>query len=331
MPEDPASRYLEGGEGPAAGPAVAEAPDPLLETPGASHRVLVTGGSGFLGRHLIRRLRARGHEVRGLARKGPPGELADLEVEWWTGDVTDPTDIIGAAVDCDRVVHLAGSYVPAGRNGPEVELHLEGTRNVLWEAQDAGVERFVYVSALGARPAGTPFYRAKFRAEEEVRSAGLEGLVFRPAVVYGPGDHFTVDLRWILDRYPVFPLFGSGEFRLQPVVVEDVEEALCQAVERQGFVDDTFELAGPRPLPFREVIEAVGEVAGTRRRAVRLPPWLYRPVRTLARRLGWPPPFPPARLERLREGGILGDREHALRDVFRLEPLPFREVLADYF
>lgn len=312
-------------------PAVAEEPDPLLEVPDRSHRILVTGATGFLGAHLIPRLVGRGHEVRGLARgvPPPPGQAADLEVEWWTADVTDPADLIGAAGECDRVIHLAGSFVPDSEQGAG-RVHLEGTQNVLREAEDAGVERFVYVSALGARPTGEEFYRSKFRAEEEVRRAAVEGLVFRPAVVYGPGDHLTSWLRAVLQSYPVFPLFGAGDFRLQPVAIEDVVDALCQAVERPGFEEDTFELAGPRPLDLEEVVRAVGEAVGAERPLVRLPLLLLGPLSAFARWRGWPPPPHPERLERLQGSGVPAGSEQALRRVFRLEPLPFREVLADY-
>lgn len=331
MRDYPPSRFEEDGETGAPAAAVAESPQPLLEAPERSHRVLVTGGTGFLGRHLLPRLVARGHSVRVLARRRPAGKLSELSVGWWTGDVTDSTDVIGAAEGCDRVVHLAGSFVPERESGSAEDVHFRGTRNVLWEAEDAGVERFVYASVLGARPGGSPFFRAKFRAEREVRGADLEGIVLRPAVVYGPGDHLISAVREILRRYPFFPLFGVDDFPLQPVAVEDVVEAFCQGVERSGFVGDSFELGGPAPLTFREVVEAVGAVDGNPGRVVRLPAGLAGPAAALARRLGWPSPLSPGRLERLRGTGVLQQQEHALRSVFRLEPLPFREVLADYF
>ena len=312
--------------------ALAEQPDPLLAGPDRSHRVLVAGASGFLGRHLVPRLVARGHRVRGLARSRPStGELATLGVEWWTGDVRESTDLIGAAGDCDRVIHLAGGWVPDPEGGEDPEeIHHGGTRNLVREALDAGVDRFVYVSALGARPDGSAFFRAKYAAEREVQEVDLEAVVFRPAVVYGEGDRFTSDLRAMIRSYPALPVFGESEFRLQPVSIEDVVEALCQSVERPAFEAEVFELGGPTPLRFGEIVDAVGQTLGVHRRIVQLPTAMEPLVTGTAGVLGWPRPWSPERFRRLRESGLLAGPEHALRAVFRLEPLPFREVLADY-
>lgn len=313
------------------GTALAEQPEPLLEGADRSHRVLVTGGSGFLGRHLIPRLIARGHEVRGLSRNRPrEGELATLGVEWWTADVRDSADLIGAAGECDRVIHLAGGWVPEPDGDDPEEVHHGGTCNLVREALDAGVERFVYVSALGARPDASPFFRAKHAAEQEVRAVDLEAVVFRPAVVYGEGDRFTAELRSMLLRYPALPVFGETEFRLQPVSIEDVVEALCQAVERPAFEHEVFELGGPAPLLFDEIVDAVGRAVGGSRRVVGLPAAAEPAVAAAAGPLGWPRPWSAERYDRLRESGLLAGPEHALRAVFRLEPLPFREVVADY-
>jgi len=332
MVEGPFAPY-PGEQDESTGTALAEQPEPLLEGPDRTHRVLVTGASGFLGRHLVPRLVARGHEVRGLARNRPQeGELATLGVEWWTADVRESANLIGAAGDCDRVIHLAGGWVPPepdGDGSPE-DVHHRGTRNMVREALDAGVERFVHVSALGARPEGSAFFRAKYAAEQEVRGVDLEAVVFRPAVVYGEGDRFTADLRSMLLRYPALPVFGETEFRLQPVSIEDVVEALCQAVERPAFENEVFELGGPAPLLFGEIVEAVARAVDVSRRVVGLPAAMEPVVTAAAGSLGWPEPWSAERYRRLRESGLLAGPEHALRAVFRLEPLPFREVVADY-
>lgn len=333
MVQGPLPPYSEEPEE-SASTALAELPEPLLERPDRSHRVLVAGASGFVGRHLVPRLIGRGHEVRGLSRRRPSGgPLAGAGVEWWACDVTDTRELIGAAEDCDRVIHLAGSWVPPRREGGgrEEEVHYEGTRNLLREALDAGVERFVYVSALGARPDGSRFFRAKYAAEAEVREAELESVVFRPAVVYGPRDRFTSELSAMLGAYPFLPIFGDEEFRLQPVSIEDVVEVLSQSIERPGFGEEVFELGGPAPLRFSEIVEAVSRAIGvSRREIVRLPASMEGLLARGASLLDRPPPWSAERFRRLKESGLLAGPEHALRAVFRLEPLPFREVVADY-
>lgn len=325
--------YDPDSSGERAGPALAmeEATDPLLEVPGDQHTVLVTGARGFLGVELLPRLLHRGHRIRAVVRRLPPPghELRD-RVDWWQADLTRPEELAGIAEDCDRVVHLAGSAPPGAERRGYAEVDVEGTRHLADEAERSGVTRFVYVSSLGAAPDAGDFYERKHRAEHEVLDRHFEALVLRPAVIYGPGDYLTTRLRRAAREGRWLPVPGDGEFALQPVAVEDVVEALCQGVERPGFEERIYELGGPRPLPFAEIVRAVGNAVGRRLRVLSLPTPVALPARKVLGGLGGGEGLTPGEVEWLRGQGILTDEEHALRTVFRLEPLPFREVLGDY-
>lgn len=334
MPRLPAPFDPEPDETPGAGTATVleEAPEPLLELPGREHHVLLTGATGFVGQQLLPRLVHRGHRVRALSRRPPEDRAPGFpdQVEWYRVDLLAEADLQGIVEECDRVVHLAGSSDPSGRE-TDPSLDVEGTRILVDEAVRAAVERFVYVSALGAGKARSVFCRSKAAAERVVLGAAVEPVVFRPAVIYGPGDYFTSRLRSVIDRYGAVPLLGRSDFRLQPLAVEDVVEALCQAVERPAFGERVYQLGGPSALPFDEIVRAVAGAMGATARVVEIPAVLDRLLGPLTGLLGWVAPIRAAEVEWLRAQGPLDAGEHALREVFRLEPLPFREVLSDYF
>lgn len=311
-----------------AAPTLEPEVDPLLAGTSEPRTVLVAGAGGFVGRHLLRRLHDRGHRVRGLGRRPAPLEgLARLG--WWRCDLTDRGGVTGAAEGCDVVVHLVGIAEEGEQTFSAV--HREGTENLVAEAERAGVERFIYVSAAGAAPqARAGFCRTKYEAEEVVRGSGLEHVIFRPSVIYGPEDHFTTALVTLLRKLPVFPVLEVGPLRLQPVSIEDVAEALAQAVDRDDVCGRTYELAGPERLKFTKIVRIVASHLGLRRPIVHLPAPVARVALAVVERFGLPAPLTPQQLDLLRESGVLSRRENALRTVFQVEPLPFRDAVADY-
>ena len=304
-----------------------QAPEPLLEGFGQPRRVLVAGATGFMGQHLVRRLLGRGHRLRALARR-PPRNSRDGDVEWWSADVTDEGSLQGAAEGCDVIVDLVG-IAWADREGYEA-VHVDGTGNLLLEAQRAGVERLVFVSTLGASTSGSPYFRTKYEAERRIRESGLDFIIFRPSIVYGPGDHFTSAIVDLLRRLPVFPVLGFSRSRLQPVAIEDIADALVQAVERPDLSARTFEIAGPERLEFAKIVRIVASAIGVRRPVVKLPRTLSTQALWMAGRLGFPQPITPDQLAMFRGASVLKKRMNPLRSVFNLEPLPFRVAVKDY-
>lgn len=312
---------------------VETAEEPLLAGLDRPLTVLVVGAGGFVGRHLLERLASRGHRVRAVDREGEPEDSASLrEVTWLAADITREREVAGLARDCDALVHLAGIR----RETPGCtfeDVHVRGTRHLLEEARRAGTERFILVSALGATASAEPYGRSKYRAEQEVRDAGVEGVVLRPAVIVGPGDHFTsAVIRW-LERFRVFPVPRAWDGVVRPTAIEDVADALCQCVERSDVADRTFTLAGPERLRLSEAARTVAAVAGHPRAVVRVPDPVARPVAALTRWLARRAEMPPDEWDVFRRIGRTPDpREgaEAFRRVFQIEPMPFRAVLEDY-
>jgi NADH dehydrogenase len=316
--------------GAAPGVAAREQLDPIAVVASSSLRVLVTGASGFIASHLIPRLESRGHRVRAMWRgREGPGRQAAPGVDWRTADVTRPEDLAQVAFECDVVVHLAGTSTSAAGASLE-DVNAAGTRNVLTAAVEAGVDRFVYVSALGASPAAGEYFRSRFQAEDAVMSSGLEYVILRPSVVYGPTDHFVTAIVGLLRGLPVFPMLGDGAFQLQPLAVEDMVDALTQSVERPDVAGGLYELAGPDRISFTDVVQIVGEVAGCKRPVVPLPDGLAPRAVGLARKASLATPFTREQLDVLRWGSVLSGRENPLRSVFKVKPLPFRDALEDY-
>lgn len=274
-------------------------------------RVLLTGGTGFVGSHVLDALLTRGHAVRALVREGSEGAVAVREnVEVHHADVTEPASFGHAFEGVEAVVHLVGIIDEHPAKGVTFErVHVDGTRNVVEAARAAGVDRFVHMSANGARPDGVSAYQTtKWEAEEVVRAAGFgHGVVFRPSTLFGdPGpDHPEFSKRlWetLVKPFPVLPVFGDGAYELQPVHVDACAEAFAQAVDRDDVGGRSYCVAGPERIPYREVLERIARGGG-------IEPKPTAPVPIFAARLGVNTlgkagllPISPAQFEMLVEG-----------------------------
>ncbi len=230
--------------------------------------VLVSGGSGFVGREIVRQLVAAGHHVQVLSRGI---RRLDPAVRSVRGSVLDPGSLPEACAGCDAVVHLVGIISEIGGQTFE-RVHVDGTRNLLVAARAAGVPRFIHMSALGTRPdAVARYHRTKWAAEESVRASGLDWTIFQPSLVFGPGDHFVGLFARISRWSPVLPVMGDGQALLQPVVVDEVARCFAGALQRPESIGRTFDLCGSERLSFDEVLDAILAATGRRRMKLHIP------------------------------------------------------------
>ncbi len=224
-------------------------------------RVLVTGGTGFIGRYLCAELAERGHDVTALARSPDASDLPD-EVAVVEGDVTERDSL--DFEDQEAVINLVALsplFQPGGEKSHE-SVHLGGTRHVVSEATDAGVSRLVQMSALGADSNGsTEYIRAKGKAETVVRESDLDWTIFRPSVVFGDGGEF-VEFTRKLTPPVVAPLPGGGRTRFQPIWVEDLAPMLAESVDDERHVGETYEIGGPGVLTLAQVAKLVRGAEG---------------------------------------------------------------------
>ncbi|WP_435160442.1 complex I NDUFA9 subunit family protein [Halorubrum sp. SY-15] len=227
-------------------------------------KVLVAGGTGFIGSHLCRALAEAGHEVTALSRS--PAQTP-TGVESAVGDVTAPDSIASAVDGQDAVVNLVALsplFEPKGGNVMHDRVHRAGTENLVRAAESADVGRFVQLSALGADPDGdTAYIRAKGAAERIVEESDLDWTVFRPSVVFGEGGEFVSFTKRLKKLFaplvPLYPLPGGGTTRFQPIHVDDLVPMIVESLESDEHVGATYEIGGPERLTLRSVTQLVYE------------------------------------------------------------------------
>jgi uncharacterized protein YbjT (DUF2867 family) len=237
---------------------------------------VVFGGSGFLGREIVRRLGADGADVR-VAVRHP--ERAVFLTETGTGgtitatyaDVWDEASVGPALAGADAVVNTVGHYVERGRATFEA-IHGQGALHVARAAAAAGVSRLVHISGIGADPKSeSPYVRARAVGERLVREAFPQATILRPSVMFGPEDAFFNQLAGLARMMPVLPLFGAGGVRLQPVYVGDVAQAVAKALTIEAARGKTYELGGPRTYSYRALLELLLRQLGHRRLLLPVP------------------------------------------------------------
>ena len=254
-------------------------------------KVLVTGGTGFVGTHLVNRLLQRGHEVAVLARDPrKTRNRYNRPVETVRGDVLDPESLDAAAAGRDAVVHLVGIIHEKGGQTFD-RMHRQAAENMLAAAERSGVRRFVHMSAMGSSEDSPSEYgRTKAAGEKAVRASRLAWTVFRPSIIFGPGDGFVSLLAPIVRKNPGFiPVIGPGTTRFQPVSIYDVTRVFADALEKPETAGKVYEVGGADVLTlndiYREIAAAVGKAG---KPLIHFPLWygrlLARFFESLARR-----------------------------------------------
>jgi uncharacterized protein YbjT (DUF2867 family) len=277
-------------------------------------RIAITGGTGFVGRHLAARLTAAGHEVvlvaRGVDRRVPA--TARRRTTIVAASITDAKALADAFEGCDAVVHCAGINREIGAQTYEA-IHVEGTRTVVRAARSAGVARLVMLSFLRARPDGpSTYHRSKWAAEQLVRRSGLEYAILKAGVIHGRGDHMLDHLSRAFRTVPVFGLVGLRERLVRPVAVDDVARILeAAALGDPRLIDRTIAVLGPEELTLGTAVRRVAAVTGRRPVFVRLPVAAHRLLAIALEAVMTIPLIARAQVEILAEGIV--------------DPLPFAD------
>ena len=291
--------------------------------------ILVTGATGFVGSHLVKRLRQDGLKVRAVTRTPAKVQsLADLGVEVVPGDISDPASLEAAAKGCDTVVHLVG-IIQEGRGFTFRSVHVEGTGHILDAAKKAGVSHFVYQSAVGSREgAKSEYHRTKWEAEKLVRASGIPFTLLRPSLIYGPGDLFTIRLAEMIRLSPVLPVIGSGRSKIQPIYIDDVASCLVKIAAGGPHLGKTYEVGGPEELTYEEVTKAIAGALGIKRPVVHMPLSFMRGIALVAETVLSRAPVTMDQLIMLQEDNVCDMKD--IREVFGIEPVGFRAGLARF-
>lgn len=291
--------------------------------------ILVTGGAGFVGSHLINRMRQEELPVRAMVRNPDKARaLKDLGVDVVKGDVLDTASLEKAATGVERIIHLVG-IIQEGPGATFQGVHVEGTRNVIQAAKKAGVRHFFYQSALGTRPnAKSKYHQTKWEAEELVRASGLSYTILRPSLIYGPGDLFTLKLSEMIRLSPLLPVIGSGKARIQPIFIDDVSTCIVKAVKSDCCFNEIYEIGGPDQMTYEEVFIAIAEAMGVRRPTVHVPLFFMKAAAAVFETVLPKPPVTTGQLIMLQEDTICSMSD--IREVFNIEPIGFRAGLKKF-
>jgi uncharacterized protein YbjT (DUF2867 family) len=235
--------------------------------------ILVTGGTGFVGSHVVHALRARELPVRLLVRDPRHGtRAAAWGAELVEGDVTDPISLRDAAAGVETIVHLVS--IIKGSRGDFDRIMVEGTRNLVAAAKDAGVRRIVLASALGLNEQtrdAVPYFASKWEMERAVKESGIDYVIFRPSFVFGKDGGVLPTFIRLARLAPVTPVVGAGTLRLQPIWVDDIAEYFARAVDLGAAANRTFEVGGPDAPTWNEFWDRLKRVLGSRRPSIHVP------------------------------------------------------------
>jgi uncharacterized protein YbjT (DUF2867 family) len=290
--------------------------------------ILVTGGAGFVGGHVVQELRRRELPVRCFVRDSrKAAKLMGWGCELVEGDITDPTGLRRATEGAQTVIHLVS--IRQGRKEEFQRVMVEGTRELLTAAKEAGVGRFVLMSALGVSEATkdlVPYYGAKWEMEGLTRSSGIPFVIFRPSFVFARDGGILPTFAKLARLAPVTPIIGGGRQRIQPIWADDVAASFAAATERDDVTGRLFELGGPDAVSWSEFWERLKRVRHVRRPSVHVPVGLMRVAALLTERLPGDIPLTRDLLKMLEGPDNVVSNDEAAR-TFELPLVPLDEQL----
>jgi uncharacterized protein YbjT (DUF2867 family) len=251
------------------------------------NRVTVFGGSGFVGRRVVRHLSDSTATVC-IASRHPARAEGD-NVEQIVADAHDERSVEAAVAGADGVVNAISLYVEHGGDTFH-SVHVEAAARIARVARRAGIKRFVHLSGIGADAASpSPYIRNRGEGEAAVQAAFPGAVVIRPAVMFAPDDAFLTTILGLLRTLPAYPMFGDGRTKLQPVHVDDVAAAIAQVLRQAHRPYPIYELAGPRVYSYGELLRTIARIAGLRLVLMRIPFGFWDAVAGLAEILPHPP------------------------------------------
>lgn len=281
-------------------------------------RVLVTGGTGVVGRATVDELLARGHDIRLFSRHAEDDAKEwPHRVEPYPGDVANEVEVRGAADGCEAVVHLTAIVSESPPDVTFEKVNVLGTEHIVRESERAGVRRFIYVSSLGADQGESPYHVSKRRGEAVARTFAGDWLIVRPGNVYGMGDEQLSLILTMVRSLPAVPVIAGGDRPFQPIWAGDVGKALALAVERDDLPRRVLEIAGPDRTTYDDVVQRLARITGRSPLRVPLPVPLASMALRAADALGVDVPVDTGQLTMLSEGNVIESVDgNALTTVF---------------
>ena len=291
--------------------------------------VAVAGGTGFIGKVILQKLVKAGHHVKALIR---PGSL--LKINKISGTESryvyydSPTQMVKTVEDCQAIINLVGIISQTKDNTFDFAHHLI-PMTLVKAVQDVGIKRFIQMSALGVD--GGPnieYFETKRLGENVVKASGLDWTVFRPSMVFGPGDHSVSMIAKLIKLAPMFPVVGDGKYEMMPVHVENVADSFVKALDKPETFGKTYDIPGPDKYTFDQLLDLIGQAIGKKSVAkMHLPAGL---IILKARIIGaiFGGPLSADLIKMLTAGSVSSD--DSFYKTFDIKPITFPEGIREY-
>ncbi|MCK5125484.1 MAG: complex I NDUFA9 subunit family protein [candidate division Zixibacteria bacterium] len=241
--------------------------------------IAVLGASGFIGSSLVLYLMQLGNKLHLLINETDPG-ITSLrgQVQTFNGSINNIDALNSCFEGCDAVYHLVG-IIAETRSKSFQKTVIEGTQDVVRAAKNAGVKKIYYLSALGAEEnADSKYHQSKWYVEQAIIESGLDYTIFRPSVVFGPGDKFINQIIKMVRYSPLIPVIGDGLYKLQPVYVEELCAVMADAARRTESSKQIYEIGGAEQLTYMEIVDIIKRVTGIKKTAMHIPVSLMKTV-----------------------------------------------------
>ncbi len=307
--------------------------------------ITIFGGSGFIGRYAARECVKAGYRVRIACRR--PGLAGDVRLAGAPGwvdivqaNIRDTDSVQRALQGADAVVNLVGILNESGKQSFQT-VQAEGAANIAKAVHEAGIERFIHVSAIGADASSASAYgRTKGEAEAAIRAIMPEAVILRPSIVFGPEDEFFNRFATLARVSPALPAIGGGHTKLQPIYAGDVAKAIAAAIETETAKGQTYELGGPNIYTFNEIYDYILKTVCRKRFKVPLPFGVAKLIGVLLKTsfrfippLVWlfgPPPITDDQVEMLKADNIVDPESLSLADLGLHQPISVESIVPGY-
>lgn len=291
-------------------------------------RIAITGASGFIGSNIVKRLLQDNHQLTLLSHRANPQTSAMPNVKTVAGSTDNDDSLKSAFSGADVIIHLVGIIVET-RTKSFQKTVIEGTQNVIQAAQQVGVSKIVYLSALGTSDkAQTKYHKSKYAAERAIINSGLEFIIFRPSLVYGAGDGFVSMLSSQIKKLPFAPVIGSGKYLFQPIYIDDLCEAVGRCLTNSNCLGKIIDLAGDERLEYLEILDNIKKALGKKRMNFHIPLTVMRFVARFLEMFLKPAPVTVDQMTMLEMGNI-GDNSF-MKNEFNIQPIKFSVGLGKY-
>lgn len=290
-------------------------------------KVFVAGATGFVGRHIVKKLSVCGHLVIALAHQRSGEVLKGATVEKREGSILDLNSLRSAAKGAEAIVNAVG-IIKEGKGKTFDGIHRQGVENLIAAAKENDIKRFIQISALGAGTGiDTAYFRTKEAGEKALINSGLDWTIFRPAMIVGAGG-FSAEMLALMKKGPFIPVIGKGDYKLQMVYIEDVAECVALALNKPETIGQTYCLGGPDILSMNEVLDFLAHWKGIRKPKIHIPFFLMRPMAAVMEKVLPNPPVTPDQLKMMLAARTCDPA--AAFNVFGLTFKPWAEAIKEY-